>query len=426
MNCFGLSVSASFSVSQDARGARSSLLIIVLLALLLGLQPLTTDLYLPALPALGAQLHSSAAQAQTTFFALLLAFGLSQLLWGPVSDRWGRRPVLLVGLALYVVAALGCAMAPSMQVLIAWRAVQGVAMGAGVMCARAVVRDLYAPVEGAQVMSKALTGLGAIACSSPVVGSWLASAFGWRSTMLALAFFGMLVWLLVWRRFEESVQREHRQPLHLGLLWRNWRHIASHPTFWAYTSTTSASYAGLVVLLASASFTFIGVLGWQESDVGWLLASNGGAYIAGTIACQHLVRRMGVRQAVAIAAGLALVCALVLIACAVSGVQSGLAYAAPCLLFSIAHGIAALWTKWCGGGFPPHGGYGFSLEWLRHDGGGLCHGSMAGPACEWHCLSLGFGTEFLVCCHSLGIMDAGAQIWRSHFALTAWPAMAAS
>ncbi|WP_313572298.1 MFS transporter, partial [Comamonas terrigena] len=121
----------------------SPLLVIGLLALLLGLQPITTDLYLPALPLLTAQLQAPLAQTQLTLTALLLAFGGSQLVWGPVSDRWGRRPVLLAGLALYVVAALGCALAPSMDWLVAWRTLQGVATGAGVMAARAIVRDLY-------------------------------------------------------------------------------------------------------------------------------------------------------------------------------------------------------------------------------------------------------------------------------------------
>ena len=112
-----------------------------LLALLLGLQPVTTDLYLPALPTLKAQLLASMAQSQLTLTALLLAFGCSQLVWGPLSDRWGRRPILLAGLVAYVLAALGCALAQSMEALIFWRTVQGAAMGAGVMGARAVVRD---------------------------------------------------------------------------------------------------------------------------------------------------------------------------------------------------------------------------------------------------------------------------------------------
>ena len=108
-------------------------LIVLMLSLLLGLQPITTDLYLPALPALTAGFGAPIAQAQLTLSALLLAFGLSQLVWGPLSDRFGRRPVLLVGMSAYVLASLGSTLSASMEMLIVWRTVQGVAMGAGVM-----------------------------------------------------------------------------------------------------------------------------------------------------------------------------------------------------------------------------------------------------------------------------------------------------
>jgi DHA1 family bicyclomycin/chloramphenicol resistance-like MFS transporter len=142
-------------------------LVLLVLALLLGLQPVTTDLYLPALPGLTRDLGAHMAQAQLTLTALLLAFGIPQLVWGPLSDRFGRKPVLLLGLGACVLASIGSALSPSMGLLIVWRAVQGAAMGAGVMCARAIVRDLYAPTQGATVMSKGLSGLGVIAFVSP-------------------------------------------------------------------------------------------------------------------------------------------------------------------------------------------------------------------------------------------------------------------
>ena len=117
--------------------------VVLMLALLLGLQPITTDLYLPALPAITEGFGAPISQAQLTLTALLLSFGLSQLLWGPLSDRFGRRPVLLIGLLGYAIAAGVSALASSMEVLILCRMAQGVAMGAGVMCARAIVRDLF-------------------------------------------------------------------------------------------------------------------------------------------------------------------------------------------------------------------------------------------------------------------------------------------
>jgi MFS transporter, DHA1 family, multidrug resistance protein len=123
----------------------SAALIVLILSMLLGIQPITTDLYLPALPALTEGFGASMSQAQLTLSALLLAFGTSQLIWGPLSDRFGRRPILLWGLAAYTLASVGSTLAPSMALLIVWRVMQGAAMGAVVMCARAIVRDLYLP-----------------------------------------------------------------------------------------------------------------------------------------------------------------------------------------------------------------------------------------------------------------------------------------
>ena len=147
--------------------------VVVLLALLLGLQAVTTDLYLPALPAIRESLDASMADIQLTLTALLLAFGLSQLVWGPLSDRFGRRPVLLWGMGAYVLASLACVAAPSIAWLIAARTVQGVAMGAAVMAARAIVRDLFQPHEGAQVMSQALSGLGVTHLDMPLTAATL-------------------------------------------------------------------------------------------------------------------------------------------------------------------------------------------------------------------------------------------------------------
>lgn len=317
----------------------SPMFVIGLLALLLGFQPLTTDLYLPAMPLLTQQLHASVSQTQTTFYALVLAFGCSQLVWGPASDRWGRRPVLLVGIALYVLAAIGCALAPHIDALIAWRTLQGAAMGAVVMAARAIVRDLYAPVEGTHVMSKALSGLGVLACCSPLIGSWLAQHVGWRSTMVLLALAGVAAWWLVWVKFHESVQHFNPQALQPQRLLRSWSEIVRNRTFVAYTVTTTCSYGGLVVFLTAAPFVFIQVLGWSATQVGWLLAANGVLYIGGTMLCRRLLPRLGVRHTVALAGAIAMLCAALLLALAWAEVHAGMAYAAVCLLYPIAHGI---------------------------------------------------------------------------------------
>ena len=209
----------------------SPLLVVVLLALLLGIQPVTTDVYLPALPALQADLRAPMAEVQLTFAALLLAFGTSQLVWGPLSDRFGRRPILLAGMALYVLASIACVLAPSMPALVWARVAQGAAIGAAVMCARAIVRDLYPPLEGARMMSRGLSGLGVIAVVCAPLGGLLTDWLHWRAAMSALVVFGAGTLVLLALRFRETIPARNPDALAPGMLWRRWRQIAANPTF---------------------------------------------------------------------------------------------------------------------------------------------------------------------------------------------------
>ena len=250
--------------NSNQTSARSQGLTVLLLALLLGLQPITTDLYLPALPALTQGFGASMVQAQLTLTALLLAFGTSQLVWGPLSDKWGRRPVLLGGIAVYTASAIACALAPDIETLIVGRTLQGVAMGAGVMCARAIVRDLYAPVDGARIMSKGLTGLGVIAAFSAPVGGLLAQHMGWRAALAALAVFSAAALAVVALRFEETAPHKGRT-VGAATLLANARLILAHRTFWAYAVLSTVSYAGLFTFLAASSFVFIQVLGLSKT-----------------------------------------------------------------------------------------------------------------------------------------------------------------
>jgi DHA1 family bicyclomycin/chloramphenicol resistance-like MFS transporter len=321
----------------------SPALIVLLLSLLLGLQPITTDLYLPALPALTEGFGASMSQAQLTLTALLLSFGVSQLVWGPLSDRFGRRPVLLWGMAAFVAASIGSAFAPSMELLIIWRTVQGAAMGAGVMCARAVVRDLYLPLEGARAMSKGLTGLGVIACISAPLGGLLSDLFSWRATLLAVAVFGAAALAMIALRFEETVPPSNRRVLHPATLARSWGQILRHPTFLAFSALSAASYGGLFTFLATSSFVFIKVMGLSKTHYGLLMFSMSLSYIAGTFMCRRLLVKVGVRRAVALAAVLTLTGGTLMAVLALAGSQSAWygpwAIMGPFYLFMLGHGV---------------------------------------------------------------------------------------
>jgi MFS transporter, DHA1 family, multidrug resistance protein len=317
----------------------SPTLIIVLLSMLLGIQPVATDLYLPALPAIKAEFGAELSQVQLTLSALLLAFGISQMVWGPLSDRFGRRPILLWGLATFTLAGLGCVLASSMQELIVWRALQGAAMGAVVMCARAIVRDLYTPETAAGVMSKAFTGLGLLACISAPLGGLLTDLWSWHAALSLVMGFGAISFGLVALTFKETVHRKNPHALRLKVLAKTWWEIVRHPTFVAFTCVSLASYGGLFTFLASSSFVFINLVGLARWQYGLLLFSMAFTYILGTLLCRRLLLRFGVPRTVAIGGGFSVVGGCWLLLSVSLGWQSVISLMGPFYLFVLAHGI---------------------------------------------------------------------------------------
>ena len=280
--------------------------VVVLLALLLGLQAVTTDLYLPTLPAIRDSLGTSMGEIQLTLTALLLAFGISQLVWGPLSDRFGRRPILLWGMGAYVLASMACVAAPGIDWLIAARTVQGIAMGAAVMAARAIVRDLYPPHEGAQVMSQALTGLGMIACTCAPVGGLLSDWVGWRYALFSVTLFGLLtLGLLLWG-YRETLPQRRMDALQWRSLWQSNVEIFRHPVFLTWCGLSSASYLGLFTFLATSSFVFTQQLGYSKTTYGLLMLTMSLSYILGTFWGRWMLRRTSVHRTVGVAAVLTL------------------------------------------------------------------------------------------------------------------------
>lgn len=313
--------------------------VVLLLVLLLGIQPVTTDLYLPALPTLQQGLGASLASAQLTLSALIIAFGMAQLIAGPLADRHGRRPVLLWGLALYTAASVGGALAASIEALIGWRALQGAAMAAAVTCARSIVRDLFEPQDGARVMSRALSGLGLIAMASPLLGGLAVQWLDWHAALLLPALFGALTLGYVAWRYDETVPRRDPQATRLAPLLRNWLAVCRHPTFRAWTAMLSLAYGGLFVILAGSSFVYIGVLGVSKMGYGGLMAINSVAYIAGTVVCRRWLARIGLRHTVRRGSWFSLVGGLGMAGASLAGWHTVWALFIPQCIFAVGHGV---------------------------------------------------------------------------------------
>jgi MFS transporter, DHA1 family, multidrug resistance protein len=232
-------------------------------------------------------------------------------------------------------------LSPSIGWLIAWRGLQGAAMAAAVTCGRSIVRDLYEPHEGARVMSKALGGLGVIALLSPLLGGVIMQWFNWHAALMALALFGAATLGVVAWRYEETVAQLNPAATRLGPLWRNWKQIARHPTFVAYTLLLACTYGGLFVMLAASSFVYIDVLGMSRLAYGGALATNSAAYILGTLLCRRLLVRHGLRNTVAIGGVLSLGGGALLAALSLAGAYEWSVWTviAPQWIFSLGHGI---------------------------------------------------------------------------------------
>ncbi len=311
----------------------------VALALLLGLQAVTTDVYLPALPMLTRDLGASMGQAQLTLSTMILAFGLAQMVWGPVADRFGRRPVLLTGLCLYTAASVGCLLAGSIEALLVWRVLQGAAMAAPVVCARAVLRDLYEPVQGAQVMALALSGLGLIALAGPLSGGVAANLWGWRGALALVAAVGALTLFFVATQLPETLRRRNPQATQWLPLARTWWAIGQHPVFVAWSLLVACTYGGLFTLLAGSSFVYIDVLGLSPAAYGAAMATGSLSYVAGTFVCRRWITRHGLGGTVARGAVFTLAGGALGIGLAWAGVQQVWAVLLPQCLFIFGHGL---------------------------------------------------------------------------------------
>ena len=380
-------------------------LVILLLSLAIGLQPVSTDLYLPGLPGLAADLNASVSMVQYTLTGLLLAFGVSQLLWGPFSDKVGRRPIMLFGLAAYSLAAIACVWSSSIETLVFWRVLQGAAMGAVITSARAVVRDLYQPLEGARIMSKAMTGLGVLACTSPPLGGFLSQHWGWQVALSSVALYAVFTLVMVAWRFEESISTRNPDALHFPTMMRIWLEVLRHPTFRAFALLSLAAYGALFTYLATSSFVFIQVLHLTGLQLGWILSSMSLVYICGTIVCRYLLRHIGMRRTIALAGASSALSGTVLclLVYTDSATATGLVLAMYPMI--LAHGIhQPIGQSGAVGPFPLSAGAASALNGFLMMLAAFATGAWLGTSIDGTLFPLAHGVAF----------------WSSVLALTAW------
>ncbi|MFE7930999.1 multidrug effflux MFS transporter [Streptomyces sp. NPDC057456] len=285
---------------------RAGLLVTLVLGGLTATPPLSMDMYLPALPEVTRTLHAPAATVQLTLTACLAGMALGQLVVGPMSDRWGRRRPLLAGLVAYVVATALCALAPTVELLVACRLVQGLAGAAGIVIARAVVRDLYDGVAMARFFSTLMLISGVAPVVAPLIGAQILRATDWRGVFVLLTGVGLLLAVVVWTRLPETLPAAERHTGGVGEALRSMRRLLGDLPFTGYMLTGGFAFAALFAYISASPFVVQEIYGASPQTFGLLFGVNSvGLVLVGQLNGRVLVGRVRLDRVLAV--GLAVV-----------------------------------------------------------------------------------------------------------------------
>ena len=324
--------------------APNSLPVIALLTALVALGPISTDLYLPSLPSLAHYFGVGVDDIQLTLSVFLVGLATAQLAYGPFSDRFGRRPVLLVGLAIYVAASIVCMLSPSVSVLVAARFVQAVGACVGPVLGRAVVRDVYGREGAARALAYMSAAMALAPAIGPILGGFLEDWFGWRVNFLALVLYGSSGLVITWRILPETNKAPDPQAAQLIRILFGYRGFLNHRAYVGYVLCCAFAYSGIFAFISGSSYVLQEVVGLGPIGFGLCFAGVVIGYIIGTIVAGRLSRRLGIDRLIAVGAGIgvaggALLLALALAGSTRSGFAGALLIVGPMLLFMIGVGL---------------------------------------------------------------------------------------
>ncbi len=264
----------------------------IILGLLGAVGPFAIDMYLPAMPTIAADLGTTVAATQMTLMVFFLAFGLCQLIYGPISDMTGRRPPLIFGVGLFVLASLACAVAPTIEWLILGRFLQGVGASAVMVIPRAIIRDRYTGIEATRMMALVMLVISIGPMLAPLIGSLLILAFGWRAVFFGILAAGLVSLYLVLRVLEETHPHEKRVPLSFRALRAGCLTLIRDPVFLGLTGIGGLGMASFFAFLAASSFLYIDHFGLTPTQYSLAFSANA----IGFFAASQFAARLGLRH----------------------------------------------------------------------------------------------------------------------------------
>ncbi len=308
----------------------------LLLGALIAVAPLAMDIYLASMPSMTRALSATPAEVQLTLSLYMYGWGASQIFVGPLADRFGRRPTLIAGLALFVAASAACAASRTIETLIAARIVQAIGMATVAVVPRAVVRDLYTGDRAARMLSLMGVVLGIAPIVAPIIGSHLHVWFGWQANFVFVAAYGAIVLFCVATALPETIKAKNQRATAPAVVLANYRRLLQSRRYVGYLLVAAFASSGLFAFLAGSAFAFVTVIGTGERGFGLLFGAVMLGNIAGSIAGSRLVTRWGIDRMIRYSSWLMLCAGLVLAALAWLKVAHPAAIVIPMFLFMIA------------------------------------------------------------------------------------------
>ena len=308
----------------------------LLLGALIAVAPLAMDIYLASMPSMTTALATTPEQVQLTLSLYMYAWGVVQLVTGPLADRYGRKPALVAGLVVFTAASAACALSRTVQALIAARVVQAIGMATVAVVPRAIVRDLYAGTQAAHTLSLMGMVLAVAPIVAPILGSHLHVWLGWQANFVFVALYGMVLFVAVVALLPETLRERNRAALRPRAMLANYAQLVRSRLFVGYLLVAAFTSAGLFAFLAGSAFVFVRVLHTGERGFGYLFGSVMVGTIAGATVSTRVVRAWGIDRTIGRASWLLLAAAAALAALAWTGVGGPLAIVVPMLAFMFA------------------------------------------------------------------------------------------
>lgn len=275
--------------------------IALMLGLLAAIGPFAIDMYLPALPAIAQDFDASVAAIQGTLTAFFIAFGLSQLVYGPWADQAGRKPPLYAGLMVFIIGSAGCLMAPSVEWLVASRFLQGLGGAVVMVVPRAIIRDLHTGNEATRLMALIMLVISVSPMLAPLFGSLVISVSDWRVIFLVLCAVAVANLLMTRFMLEETLASEDRVPVHVRSLLRHSKTLLTDSTFMGLTFVGGFGMASFFVFIASASFVYTHQFGLSPMGFSIAFAINAIGFFAASQLAAPVGERIGMARTVSLA-----------------------------------------------------------------------------------------------------------------------------